>query len=227
MSNICDELKGGQNDSQGQCPFTPFMKRSTYPTGSYLYCQGASADTVFHLHSGMVALERATPDGKMVVTKLVQPGGLFPLGNLSGEGHYASSARALVAVNVCAISGAGLQSVASTNAHTAFCLFRRGCDDARADDDAIAILLRADLPERILALLADLGRHRSVATANDGLHFTLPISWQVIANVLGTRREVLSRLLRKLMDAGHIDYQHRDVTLFRRPAPTVSESEMD
>lgn len=216
MGNICDYFREGKDDTQTVCPFDHIMKRVSHPTGTYLYRQDAPIANVFNLHSGMVALERAIPGGEVVIAKLIQPGGLFPLANALGEGVYAHSARTLAPSTLCAIPAAGLNSVARSDPHTAFSLFRRGCEEIGQDENAITILLGASLPERIMALLSDLGRSRAQPTAEGGLQFRLPVSWHIIATVLGTRREVLSRLLRKLVEAGSLDYQNHDITLYPR-----------
>jgi CRP/FNR family transcriptional regulator len=213
MGNICDYLREGKDDTQSCCPFEHFMKRVTHPTGTYLYRQGEPITNLFNLHSGMVALERILPDGEMVITKLIQPGGLFPLSGAWQGGTYAHSARTLTQSSLCLIPAEGMNAVAREDPHTAFCLFRRGCEDIGQNEEAITILLGAGLPERTLALLADLGRTRALPSEDGKLHFRLPVSWHIIASALGTRREVLSRLLRKLSESGALAYSNRDVTL--------------
>lgn len=226
MGNICDYLREGKDDPQSYCPFERIMKRVTHPTGVYLYRQGEPIANLFNLHTGMVALERILPDGEMVITKLIQPGGLFPLSTALEAGTYAHSARTLTPSNLCSIPADGMNAVARRDPHTAFCLFRRGCEDIGQNEEAITILLGAGLPERTLALLADLARGRAPASDDGMLHFRLPVSWHIIASALGTRREVLSRLLRRLSEQGHLTYRNRDIVLNAGPRPpTVSPDE--
>ncbi len=202
------------------CPFpTPVVGRA-WSKGAHLYHQGDRVRGAYSMRSGLVALERVNEDGEHAVLKLLQPGAFFPCADLLGNGVHGNSARAMTDVTACFIPADRLGTVLSADARMGVEIARRGCEEARDNEDIIFRLCSGDLTDRVLAVIESLAGERG-AEAADATTFEMPIAWRDLAAMLGTSPEVVSRLIRKLMEAGRLSVSGRRVTVRRadhRPA---------
>lgn len=189
------------------CPFpNPVIDRA-WSRGEHLFHQGEPVKGAFSLRAGLVALERVDEHGDLVVIKLLKPGAFFPCSDLFSDGHHANSARALTDAVACFVPADRLGSLLSSNPRMGLEIAKRGCGEARDNEDLIFRMASGDLGERVLALLESLADEAGAAT------FTLPLQWRDLASMVGTSPEVMSRLMRKMAEAGRVAVSGRTVTL--------------
>lgn len=205
----------GRADACG-CPLGMAVADLSFPKGGHLFLQGDPARGLYSLTGGLVALERVNEDGEIVILKLLKPGALFPCADLFSDGHT-TGARALTDTTVCFIPEERLL-VAVQDPLVGNAIMRCGCEEARQNEEIIFRLCAADLGQRILAVLQDLAAGTK-PDADGSLTWVLPVSWRDISAMVGTSPEVLSRTLRKLSDAGRLNFSGRQVTLLPAPVP--------
>ncbi|HSV28356.1 MAG TPA: Crp/Fnr family transcriptional regulator, partial [Candidatus Omnitrophota bacterium] len=175
--------------------------------------QGDRVKGAYSLRTGLVALERVNEAGELVVLKLLQGGAFFPCADLFAGGLHGASARAMAPSSACFVPADRLTALMTANAGLGFEIAKRGCEEARENEDIIFRLCSGDLAERVLGMLESLGREAGDPAADGTLTFVLPISWRDLAGMVGTSPEVMSRLLRKMTDAGRLTVEGRTVTL--------------
>lgn len=202
------------------CPFPQLANRFTLTRGQSLYHQGDRLSGVYSLASGMIALERVDEDGSLTILKILQPGAFFPCANMLGEAPHETSARALTDVTGCLVPVERLTAALREDPAITMALLRLSSAEIRENEGTIFRLCSTDLPERVLAALMTLADEMGAREANGDITVTLPISWRDMAAMVGTGPEVISRLLRRLSNAGRISFQGRKVTLH---PPTLKE----
>lgn len=202
----------GQAGGTG-CPFPGPVADVGWNRGQSVFHQGDPVKGVYSLRSGLMALERVNEHGEMVVLKLLQPGAFFPCADLFADGIHSASARAIADSTACFIPAERLMSMLADNARLGLEMTRRGCEEARDNENIIFRLCSGDLTERVTALLESLGRDAAAPAADGSVTFVLPISWRDLSNMAGTSPEVMSRLLRRLSEAGRLRFSGRNVTL--------------
>lgn len=190
------------------CPFPNTIAELAFAKGQHLFHQGDAVRGAFSLTSGLVALERVDEDGQWAILKLVTPGGFFPCADLFADGPHGTTGRALTDVTACFVPAERLLS-ALAEPGLRRSVMRRSGEEARASEDAIFRLCSGDLAERLLAILdalADIGE-------GEGEVFHMPLSWRDVAAMIGTSPEVISRLLKRLAEAGRLTVSGRQVRL--------------
>ncbi|MEW5726562.1 MAG: Crp/Fnr family transcriptional regulator [Pseudomonadota bacterium] len=194
------------------CPFpSPVIERA-WNKGEHLFHQGDRVKGAYSLRSGLVALERVSEAGEHAVLKLLQPGAFFPCADLFSDGMHGNSARAMTEVAACFIPADRLGAVLAQNPRMGLEIARRGCEEARDNEEIIFRLCSGDLAERVLAVIESLAGEAGEEVP-EGLSFAMPIAWRDLASMLGTSPEVISRLVRKLTEAGRITVTGRQVTV--------------
>ena len=206
-----------QEGRHPRCPFSPVTSRFAVARGQALYHQGDRMRGGFSITSGMMALERVDQNGALIILRILQPGAFFPCSNLMDDAPYETSARALTDVSGCFVPVARLSLALQDNPAMAMALLRLSAAEIRDNEDTIFRLYSTDLPDRVLAALMTLADEMGAREANGDVTVTLPISWRDMAAMVGTGPEVISRLLRRLSDAGRLSFHGRKVTLHPTP----------
>lgn len=203
------------------CPFPRLAGRVSFARGQHLYHQGDDVVGAFSLKSGMVALERLDSDGGLVVLKVLSPGAFFPCADLMGQGLHECSARALTDVEGCLVPIGRMSLALRDDPQVSLTLLKLSSMEIRRNEEAIVRLCRTDLAERLMAALMDLAEDLGTPQANGDVVIALPVAWRDMAAMVGTGPEVISRVLRRLSDAGRLTFRGRNVTLCRveRPEP--------
>jgi CRP/FNR family transcriptional regulator len=196
-----------------RCPFPQLANRFSVSRGEHIYHQGDRVRGGFSISKGMVALERVDANGVLVILKVLQPGTFFPCSNLLDDNAYETSARALTDVSGCFVPAERLSTALRRDPDVALALLRLSSAEIRENEDTIFRLHSSDLPDRVLATLATLADEMGGQDANGDLTLTLPMSWRDMAAMVGTGPEVISRLLRRLSNAGRLSFRGRNVTL--------------
>ncbi|MBI3445222.1 MAG: Crp/Fnr family transcriptional regulator [Magnetospirillum sp.] len=196
-----------------RCPFPRMSSKLSLAKGKNLYHQGDRVAGAYSLSTGMVALERVDEDGDLVILKILQPGAFFPCANLLGDGIHESAARALTDITACFVPADRLNAALHDDPSVSLALLKLSSAEIRENEAAIFRLCSTDLPDRVLSALAMLAQEMGERSPNGDLCLTLPMSWRDLAAMVGTGPEVISRLLRRLADAGRLSFQGRHVTL--------------
>ena len=205
-------------------PFPQFANRFTIARGQHLYHQGDPVSGGFSTAGGMVALERVDENGVLVILKILQPGAFFPCSNLLGDVPHETSARALTDVSGSFVPIGRLTAALREDPSVGMTLLRLSSAEIRENEETIFRLYSSDLPDRVLAALMTLADETGDKDANGDVTLTLPISWRDMAAMVGTGPEVISRLLRRLANAGRLSFHGRRVTLHHATANTPLSS---
>lgn len=201
-----------------RCPFPQLASRFTTAKGQNLYHQGDRVSGGFSIAGGMVALERVDANGALIILKILQPGAFFPCSNLLDDTLHETSARALTDVTGCFVPVGRLTAALQDDASVALALLKLCSAEIRENEDTIFRLFSTDLPDRVLGALMILADEMGAQEANGDVTLTLPMSWRDMAAMVGTGPEVISRLLRRLSNAGRLSFRGRKVTLHRAAA---------
>lgn len=200
-----------------RCPFPKFSSRFTMARTQYLYHQGDLPKGIFSLATGMVAIERLDPDGSLSILRILQPGALFPCATLLSEAAHDTAARALTDISGCFVATERLTAALRDTPEIGLALLKLSAAEIKENEETIFRLHSSTLADRLLATLTILAEEIGQQESNGDLSLTLPISWMDMAAVVGTRSEVISRLLRRLSDEGRLSFRGRKVTLLAEP----------
>tara|TARA_B100001250_G_C19728190_1_gene757100 strand:- start:30 stop:728 length:699 start_codon:yes stop_codon:yes gene_type:complete len=180
-----EELKG----------IVDFCRPRTYPKNSMIIIEEEFGDTVFGICEGTVKITRVNDEGKEVILALLGPGEIFgEMAIIDGESR---SANALAQENciLLAFPQNEFLKVLKDYFKVSFALMGELARRLRKSDQQIEALSLSDAENRIgvsmLNLAEDMGIIRKGKVTIEKLPFQ-----QDIANMAGTSRETVSRVLK-------------------------------
>ena len=190
--NIFSEL------SDKEClAFQKFFKPRNYLKNSMIILEEEYGDLVFVVQEGTIKITRVNDEGKEVILALLGPGEIFgELAILDGE---ARSANALAQENckLLAINKEDFLEILKNNFSVSYNLMCELAKRLRKSDQQIEALSLSDAEHRIGVSLLNLAEDMGVIRKGKVTIQNLPFQ-QDIANMAGTSRETVSRVLKLL-----------------------------
>ena len=174
----------------------------TYPKNSMIILEEEFGDIVFIIVTGTVKITRVNDEGKEVILSLLGPGEIFgEMAILDGE---ARSANALAQENceLIAIQRSEFLRLLRRNFKISFALMGELAKRLRKSDQQIEALSLSDAEHRIGVSILNLAEDMGVIRKGQVTIEKLPFQ-QDIANMSGTSRETVSRVL-KLFEDRHM-----------------------
>ena len=172
----------------------------TYPTNEILFLEGDLLEKVYRIEEGYIKMNKFLDSGDEIIIGILGPGDFVALiAVLQGKNEYIASALSLTTTTVKAIEIGAIKKAFHSN--TMFkdnCL---NCAITRTNFFQFQITQNAnnDTEEKILNVLESFykkfGDHLQQQKT-----LTLPFSKTVLSNIIGIRRETLSRHLKILQD---------------------------
>lgn len=174
--------------------------------------QGDEVRYVYVVRSGFLRMQKHLSDGRIQIV------GLLPSGHVVGTVFVEEHAFAVEAVapsEVISFEARQFRSAISTSPELEQVMFRSFQDEIDASLNWLLLLTHAKVRQRLAGLLIILlSKYRNLPklmnSRQDALSLKLPLSRTDISNLLGVRRESLSRAFHALADDGLIEIIRHD-----------------
>ncbi len=180
----------------------------TLRRGDILFTEGSDPTELFVVVSGRLAISNRSIDGRESVVALMEPGAAFgDMGLFLGEGRTAE-ARALEASEVVAISYAPVRAVYDARPALLWSVVQLLSARIRNMDGALADAVFLDVTGRTAKRLLEL--------AGDADEFTMPVTQEELAGMVGASRERVNKALAQFVRLGWIDQNDRRYRITNR-----------
>ena len=174
-----------------------------YPKNSMIILEEEMGDVVFIVMSGTVKITRVNDEGKEVILSLLGPGEIFgEMAILDGEARSAN-ALAQEHCELIAIQRSEFLRLLRRNFKISFALMGELAKRLRKSDQQIEALSLSDAEHRIGVSILNLAEDMGVIRKGQVTIEKLPFQ-QDIANMSGTSRETVSRVLKLFEDRNMI-----------------------
>ncbi|MCV6625491.1 MAG: Crp/Fnr family transcriptional regulator [Cellvibrionaceae bacterium] len=183
------------------------MKLRQLAGGAPLYQPGDSANALYQVKSGLIAIKRCNSEGAEFLATLHGPGECFgeiPL--LSNMPRRGFAAIACGATEVACLGKAEFEQIACEHPQIYQQLNQKLCAIINSLLLRLESLGQASLRQRLAGLLVDVAE-RHGRPCSDGVRLELPISQTDMGNMLGATRQSIQRELRRWREQGWIGKQ--------------------
>jgi CRP-like cAMP-binding protein len=180
------------------------------PAQSTLFLEGDAMQGLYTLFTGWACRYRILHDGRRQILCLLLPGSLIGIeGVLEQRPHYAVAA--ITDVTYCVLDQRLLPRLFREQPALAMRLLEAAMEERRLLDDRVCSLGQGNAEERVATLFVDLHeRLFRLGLVRDG-SFTLPITQQQLADLLGLNVIHTNRVLRRLRERKIVTMQERSV----------------
>lgn len=186
----------------------------SYHKGQVIFQQGSRAGGIFCINQGKVKISKISADGKEQIVHLAKEGDVLGYRALMMGGTYSTAATALTDCVVCLVPRADFFSIINQNPQFAQALMRLLAKALGETEERLLHTSYKPVRERLAEALLML--HNLFNPGTNG-QFSIPISRDDLAALMGTAKETASRLLSELREEGLIATQGSRITLLNVP----------
>lgn len=176
--------------------------------GDVLFTEGAHPDALYIVVSGRVAIVNQSTEGRESVVALMEAGDLFgEMGFFDDHGRSAS-ARVLEPAEVLAIPYEPLRQLYEDRPQALWSVVRLLASRLRSTDRALADTVFLDVTGRTAKRLLEM--------AGDSDEFTLPVTQEELAGMVGASRERVNKAIASFVRLGWIQQSERRYAITNR-----------
>ena len=186
----------------------------TFSKDNVIILAEEEGDTLFILKKGQVKVSIVSEEGREVILSLLGPGSVFgELSLLDGKPRSANVV-AIEETELLMLRRVDFLQLIYKTPQIATALLAELATRMRKTDRQIEGLALLDVTSRISDTLLQLATEQGAETA-DGVTIESRPTHQELANMSGTTRETVSRVLKRLEGQGYINRNGRNITILR------------
>lgn len=168
-----------------------------YRKSSNIFFEGDPGDGVYFVKSGQVKITKTSEEGGEQILHLLGPGDIFGEVVLFDGGDFPATAQTIVDCQIGMIRNQDMESFIRGNPEVALKFLKVMSQRLRAAQVKIKNLALQDTLRRTIGMLLHLAQEHGQKTA-EGVEINLPLNRQELANMVGTSRETVTRILSRL-----------------------------
>lgn len=184
------------------------VRVSTYARGVFVFTEGEHGGGFHILVQGLIKLCHVTADGREAVLHLIRPGNMFGEAAVFQDGAYPASAVVVEEARTLFLPTSPLKQLIAANPELALRMLGALSLRLRMFTRKLESMTTRDASQRLAAYLL----HRSRLQGQTE-QLKLDVSREVLASMLGTARETISRVFSRLADTGIITLKGRTLCI--------------
>lgn len=201
-------LFAGLNEAERQILMNVARKK-IYAKNTIILSEGDNTDSLYMVCKGQVKVSIVDEYGKEVILALLGPGEYF--GEMTAMADGAARSACVVTREACEVmvlQKDDFRKVVKDNPDVVIALLRKSMERLREANKKIESLALLDVYGRVARLFTNLSR------PCDGVQvIEEKLTHQDIANMVGSSREMVSRVLKELSSGGYITVTHKTITI--------------
>ncbi|QGQ98715.1 Crp/Fnr family transcriptional regulator [Paenibacillus psychroresistens] len=211
------EISGETADFFGEENFAR-LQSIMYPKqiarGAFLFWEGDLADKLYYLRSGQIHLTKSTAEGKDLILSILQKGDLIGEIDGSEETLHSFSAIAIEAADIGVIHKKDLDILLYRHGDFAIQFIKWMGLTHRTTQSKFRDLLLFGKPGALASTLIRMSNTYGEKLL-DGIHLKLKLTNTEMADLIGTTREGVNRILNTLKDEGTISLVKGNIVIHR------------
>jgi CRP-like cAMP-binding protein len=185
---------------------------NTYKKGQVIFHEGNRPFGLFCLFDGKVKVSRTGADGKEQIIRLARRGDTLGYRSLIENSKYTASAVALDDTQACFIPATDFNHLVDTNVRVAADLLHKLAQALGQTQDALVHLATKPVRERLAEALLLL---KTTYQREGEALFSIAISREDLAALIGTAKETVIRVLSEFKDEGIVRAQGSLITVLK------------
>ncbi|WP_088831662.1 Crp/Fnr family transcriptional regulator [Paenibacillus tyrfis] len=186
---------------------TQIMYPKKAAEGEYLFWEGDTADRLYYVHKGTVKLSKSTEDGKALILQVAQPGDLFGEFGSCEPQSYGYDGIVMEDASLGVILIKDLEILIWKHGDMALQLLKWMSQMQRFMQSKFRDLLLFGKNGALASTLIRL-THSYGEKDERGIRITIKLTHTDLANMIGSTREVVNRMLSEYKAAGAIESEN-------------------
>ncbi len=177
-----------------------------------IFSEGEVGDALYILVSGVVKVFRTSSDGRIKTLALLQKGDFLGEMAILEKEIRSANVRAVEDAEMLVINRRDFEVSLTTNPQIAFKIMETLCARLRDADKQIESLTFQNVSGRLVIALLDLAEKHGVQTEK-GIKIDMELTHQELSEMVGTAREVVSRILNDFRKTNCIEIEKHYITI--------------
>jgi CRP/FNR family cyclic AMP-dependent transcriptional regulator len=188
-------------DQQALAPVLAAARVVRLDRHDVVFAEGDPAEEAYVVSTGRIALVKRSPDGRESLIALMEPGDLFGEMPLFDGGGRSTEARAIEPTELLALPYPAVKAALVERPQLLLKVVELLARRLRAADEALADSMFLDVPGRTAKRLLEL--------AGDAQEFTLPVTQEELAGLVGASRERVNKAIATFLRLGWLEQRGR------------------
>lgn len=190
--------------------FAELVRERSFPKGSVIVFEDDPGDALYLVARGQVKVVLIGEDGREVILSVLGEGNFFGEMSLIDEKPRSATVIAMVDSIVLVLRREDFQARLRTSPEIAIALLRELSRRLRRADEKIGSLVLLDVNGRLADLLLRL------AEEEGGDRITKKLTHNVLAQMIGSSRETVSRTMRDFVERELVDVSRKEIQILNR-----------
>ena len=191
--------------------FAELVRERSFPKGSVIVFEDDQGDALYLVARGQVKVVLIGEDGREVILSVLGEGNFFGEMSLIDEKPRSATVIAMVDSVVLVLRREDFQARLRTSPEIAIALLRELSRRLRRADEKIGSLVLLDVNGRLADLILRL------AEEEGGDRITKKLTHNVLAQMIGSSRETVSRTMRDFVERDLVQVSRKEITILNRP----------
>lgn len=165
----------------------------TFRNGDFIFREGDPAETLYIVNQGLIKINKVSEDGKEQIVRLLFPGDFFGQSALLQTDIHYANAEAIDTTVICTIHRHDFLKVLEQNHQMSLRFMQALNEKLQQADEWMTLLSLMEVERRLASVLLLFNEKANTQNMNES--FKLPISKKVLASLIGTTPETISRKL--------------------------------
>lgn len=174
------------------------------PKNQTIVEEGLSGDYMYVIREGHVKVTKLSGDGREKILELLGPGDFFGEMSLLDDAPRSASVKSLTETHILALSRPDFLKELRRNPDLGMAVIQELTRRVRQMDEQASSLSFQRVRERTQGLLVRLAKDD---VSQNGRRVTPPLTHQQIADMIGTSRETVTRIVKRLKDQGWLEQE--------------------
>jgi CRP/FNR family transcriptional regulator len=185
---------------------------SAYPKGATLFMEGHQSNGIYMLCQGRVKLSTCSRDGKVIILRVAQPGEVLGLSATVSDLNYEATAEVLEPCQVNFVRKEDFLNFLANNTEACFSAIKKISDKYHtAYIQVRSFGLSHTAADKLAKLLLEWAKTNS--NGNGGIHLKISYTHEEIAEMIGSSRETVTRILKDFKDRKLITLKGSDLII--------------
>jgi CRP/FNR family transcriptional regulator len=185
---------------------------NAYPKGATLFMEGHPSNGIYMLCQGRVKLSTCSRDGKVIILRVAEAGEILGLSTAVSDLNYEATAEVLEPCQVNFVRKEDFLRFLAENTEACFSAVKQISNKYHTAYIQIRSFgLSHTAADKLAKLLLEWGKTNS--NGNGGIHLKLSYTHEEIAEMIGTSRETVTRILKDFKDRKLITLKGSDLII--------------
>ncbi len=187
---------------------------TVYKAGQVIFHEKTMPFGLFCINTGKIKLHKMGSDGKEQIVRMVKPGDFIGYRALMSNTPYSASATALEECTVCTIPKPAFFNLLKENDAISEGLMNLLCRNLEESEKRLTSMAYKPVRERLAEALLMI---KNTYDKDEQEHFTISMTRDDLASLVGTAKETVIRLLSEMKSEGIVATDGRKIIIMNAP----------